>query len=44
MGLETQIIALSVFTLVFVFGMLGFAYWKLTSLSKNAPKSDTFED
>ena len=44
MGLETQIIVLSAFTLIFIFSMLGFVYWKLTSLSKKAPKSDTFED
>ena len=44
MGLETQIVALSAFTIIFILGMMGYAYWKLKGLSANAPKSDTFED
>lgn len=44
MDFEVQMILLSTFTIVFILGFLGWAYFKLRSLSANAPKSDTFED
>lgn len=44
MDLEVEMMVWTSFTILFIVGMLGWAYFKLKSLSVNAPKSDTFED
>lgn len=44
MDFEVQMILLSAFTIIFICGLMGWAYFKFKALSVNAPRSDTFED
>ena len=44
MDVEVQMLILTSFTIIFICGMLSWAYLKLKGLASSAPKSDTFED
>ena len=44
MDVEIEMLIGTSFTILFIIGMLSWAYIKLKALSVSGPKSDTFED